>query len=751
MKRLFLLPKIRDFLENIFVGAVFAAASIAPLLYTVGSLGIAYDTFLPFDPANSFRLTYQWLDRQNGQYVMNVYSVWTGTLWILQKIGGSIYNAGFLLQFFIYFLSAIGIYKLFRLFGKKKVFGVLAGLSFIFSPFQLDFIQYELLIIAIVWLTYFLFKFLKNKRMSFTDPIIMSLLLSLITDLPNPKYHFLLFILFGIALITSLGLKIITWASIKKNLPHIFFFLMLSAYIVIPFLYYGYSINKNSSLTINTRKNYGETGPALDYGVATIDKMVQLFHAPNLTDKSIKILSEPWVIIAYYLLPIFVLFIAPYFIYKKKGDYWNYFAVMHLMALLFIFLSKGTNPPFGFIYDSILSLKIFSFMRTTAGVIIFAAVFYAVLFGYVSERLYEVKKYFLALSMFVLIGSSIPFINGNYYETKLSNYKAEKSYGIQIPDDYLFARNVMNTYPSDQKIEVVPGTDGYANTVWGYYGFVFYPWLFKQPVVSIDRSNVNNLLMLKVNTGFILHDKTLIPQLDVNTKLYSQYEKIYSSDYVDIYKVPDGQQNSIFTVARHTILSDIVPPSYAKDTYKKESLFYYSPAIPATTQLLLPRAVDGQALSSIQYKEFSPTKYKVKLIGVRSVIPLIFFETFNDNWRLSLDSIEPAENPSYVESFDQHAVINNSLAPRSSISTLFSSAVNDHLTVNKLFNSWIISPSELCSKMKNCRYRNGEAYDIELTAEFFPQILVNISYLISAVGLISYALWYKLKSRNEKQ
>src|SRR3989339_1050622 len=200
---------------------VIAIVSFIPIIKTHNWLVIGNDSFVPLVPENSLDLVYQWIDIDNGSYIGNNHLTWISIFLILVKIGGNIYQVAFLFQFLIFFLSGIGIYTIYNVFNKKNpLYGLLPAVFFILSPHLLDHMPYYQGTVGIIWSTLVLIKFLKYKNFSPIDVLLLSISLSIITDLPNPKYHFLLFVLFIVAILVALVIKLLHIRHIVRNLKY---------------------------------------------------------------------------------------------------------------------------------------------------------------------------------------------------------------------------------------------------------------------------------------------------------------------------------------------------------------------------------------------------------------------------------------------------------------------------------------------------------------------------------------------------
>ncbi len=703
---------------SLVVVVVLLVLSAIPPLYSFGKLSVGYDTFIPFYPEHSLKMIWQWTDRYNGIYTLNLYSVWISVFLVLKKIGLSIYEATFVYQVLIFFLSGLGIYKSFNLFNSRdsKLFGLVPAAFFIYSPYLLDHQLYQLGTIGIVWSIYIFLKFAVRKRLAFWDPIILSCSLLTIIDLPNPKYHFLLFVSFVCIVFFSYLLSIIDFEVIKRNVKQYIWTLLLSSSIIFPFLYFGYSFQAFNPYQISIKKDYAASGEAIDYGVALIHKMIRLFHTPNLPSQSVEIINSALPFFSYYLLPILILGVFPFVIYKTSKNRRKYFFLIYLLAVFFVFLSKGSNPPYGVFYEFLLSVRQLVFMRTTAGIVIYAAIFYALIFGFLFEYFYHhVKSKFLTVLFFsiLIIVYGFPYWSGLYYLSRVNITTKQGKYGITIPKDYFQAADFLKNRDSDSKIQIIPFVEGYQSNSWGYFGFVYYPWLFEQPVVSSSQDTVEGLLQQNTNTKYIVYDKSILKQKTFpEIVLPEDLLLIYSSKNLDIYQKKVGDYTPHIYTSGNNLITDAIPHNLLNQTgLKDKNSSIFSINNQQDLLLKIPEKVINKP--KVRYRKINPTKYTVEVQNATETFPLIFTENFHPDWRLYLKNGR----------------------------SLFAPEIRDsHLLVNKNFNAWLINPAELCKKFSGCTHNEDGSYNFEFQIEFFPQRIANVGIIVSLVSLVLYVV-----------
>lgn len=759
-------------LQYIVLILVIGVASALPLRHAIGRLNIGYDTFLPFIPEHSFKLTYQWTDRFNGIYTSNLYFVWVGILYVIQKMGASIYEAALTLQFGIFFLSGIGIYKTFNLYNKNsRYLSLIPAVAFIYSPYLLDFMLYQMGTVGIVWCIYFFLKFIHNKRFEFIDVLGISIALGTITDLPNPKYHFLLFVTFLFIIAMSIILKLLNWNDLKRNIKWFICLIALSSYLLVPFIAFAVSYSSYSTLPTNIKKDYSTMGETLDFGIAQTHKMIRLFHTPNLIDQAQKQIESPIFFLTYYILPLLVIGFFPLLILRKKGQEKNHYLLLYCCAIFFIFLSKGANPPFGLFYELMLRLQILAFLRTTAGLVVFAGVFYSLIIGLLSLELFSYKQFravtLISTSLLILLWG-YPIWSGKYFYNKLERTSEKPTYGTTIPPAYFKAAKTIAGDPLDSKVDVYPSQEGYQFNSWGYYGIVYYPWLIKQPVISFSKQTHEGRAQSMVNVQYILHDKTATPQ-EYEQYILPSTKPVFTSEYLDLYRQTTSHFIPHIYVSSKNMSTNKVPTSYLNDQEKTELFGYFQLTNDPGVLLRIPQNITDKPI--VEFKKINPSKYRVRLHKATGIFPIIFEENFHPLWSMYIkqypsviktnrvSDLEP-ETDSYLASKSDrvryqrdgslsvmgtnyiskkiHGAIQNDNLDSSQIfeTLLLQKAGAEHLKVNEYFNSWLINSQQLCAQTMKCIKNPDGSYEIELVIEFDAQKITDISVGISLLAFL---------------
>lgn len=792
------------FLKVAITPLILAIISLVPILKTYGLLNISYDTFIPLIPENSFNMTYELLESGNGIYISNSYIFWVWIVYALKQLVSNIYQTAFLYQFLIFFLSGYGMYNIYNLFNSRnKFFGLLPAIFFIYSPHLFDHMLYYQGTVPIVWITYFFIKFVKNKTFTVLDVLFISVLLGLIVDLPNPKYHFLLVVEFVIIVFVSLLLRLLTYRDLIHNIKYLVLLVACTTYISVPFIYYGVTYLKSAkeaNVTINTRKNYEEYGETLDYGVANIHKMITLFHAPSVDEKTSRLIKSPLFILVYYTFPILVLGLIIKLLPNFELTQKKYSVVLLTLSLTFIFLSKSSNPPFGFIYDKVLeSTQFFAFMRTTAGFIIYTAIFYSVLLGIVIQHLVEktfLKSYSIIFAFILIFIAGYPMWSGGYYLRRTGTGALQ--YGIRVPSDYFTSANYIKSLKLDTKLNIYPHAVGYQSNTWGYFGFIIYPWIYDKPIIALDKSLPEGKIQSFTNARYIIWDKTIKEESDTKHDFEKANSTVFQSEILNIYRKGDSDTLPHFYTPTTYNLSDDILASIKKRGITPDIAYY--------SKRDFPKLDLKFTQPSIEYKKINPTKYRIRVHRASGIFNLLFNDNFDHGWKLYsgenfiLD--KRLNEQKWDKQKDKYLVTNSNVFDQSSreavselirsgeittigtsenepikfISKKFLNTVqNDnlqadhfyetftkseltnelqHAKVNTFANSWIIDTNVLCKNSNaNCVINPDGSYDFELVLEFWPQRLKNMMYVLSltsAVTSIFIAFFIKIFNHSKK-
>lgn len=554
--------------------------------------------------------------------------------------------------------------------------------------------------------------------------------------------------------------KLISWRDLVKNIPYIALLILTTAYLWLPFIYFGYSFANDLSIQVPIPLGEGNTIQTLDYGLAPLYKMITLWHSPNLNKDDAAVLTSSAHLFFQYIIPAFIFGLLPliilYFEKTKRRIYFLYY----FLAIFFVFLAKSSNPPYGELYLGILqSHKIFAFLRTGAGIVIFAAIFYAlsigILFEFLLEKVKDWRRYIIGGFMVItVLICGYHIWSGRYFRSfsPVNKELDRTEYGLHVPADYFKAADFIAKKELSSKIEVFPGSIGYQNNSWGYFGPVIYPWFIDKPTLTVNKVNITAFDPSPLtNTRYTLDDKSL--HTDRGDKKTEQlrrlffaktHKKIFSTNIIDIYQRHDE---------------------------------YYTPLF----------YTEGEKKPFLEYRTINPTLYKIIIHNATEPFKLVFTDNFDQHWKLyegnsaqtqisknwqsnyhvsninkedqaTMAEIETLlqrnlisylqDEPAFISKVFSGTVENKNIPVTNSLTSLAHGSWPDgvtHLRENNL-NAWQIDPGTLCKKNgKYCSFKEGSTF--EILVQFEPQRLVIIGYLISILSVLLAYLTLKFKHR----
>ena len=389
-----------------------------------------------------------------------------------------------------------------------------------------------------------------------------------------------------------------------------------------------------------------------------------------------------------YLISICILAVAVLgFIKLKKNKYRKYLAVL---ALIGLFISKGTNFPLGYSFYHFL----FSFFPMTAALRNsyekFGLVWllpYAIFFSYgvywiflkIKNR-YK-KMLFLTLTLFLsCIVLVYPMWNGDIFPSK---------HRVEVPYYYDRANNFLNSHNVDRAFHIPFTTDAIKITYdWGYVGedpsenmfdaenlaspnAPLYDKTQKLLPSFLEKKNFPNILGL-LGAEYIIFQKDIIyPKIDL-IKTQKQIEswqgvkKVQTFDKLNLYSLdPKIVKPRIYAsgnIIRINSLTEALN-QVVIDEWDINSVFTLQDIGVELKNNLTPR---------LSYVKLSATRYKVSIRGSLNSYILIFSNTYDELWK---------------------AKINNQI-------------ISKHFIVNGFANGWLIN-------------KEGD-YDIEIILKVWP-------------------------------
>lgn len=452
------------------------------------------DLVYPINPQNSFiKSLYLW-EGQNGggSFFKYVLILWQGFFYVLSLVQIPIDIVIKIFITTIYFLGFIFSYLFYRTLFKDSQWGtknlaLIFALFFLLNPAAILVVVGTLELYAVPICAYFLVKYLDTKKILYIIPFSFFLNISFFPGLPQakPLVVFIIAIFFIIIIYTLVrNLKIKSLILPLIFLTVITF--LLNAFVLIPYIndMFGdkslYQYFTSSVITYN--------GDADLYSAAI--PFTTRFYNSNLVDKYSDLghfLANPF-FISWTFFVLLLSLSSVFFTQDKKEKKLIYISLFAF--LVFIFIAKGANPPFGEIYRWSLShIPIAKLFRTSSTSIIGAVVFYIFL---LTISIYFIsRKWKVILPIIVIL--NIIMLPGIYLGYKVKNVYVTYQKGIIIPNEYFEMGKILDNLKKEGKVLVLPLNDGYIGKNWGYTGQALTPWITKKSVISSVLPTTGNL------------------------------------------------------------------------------------------------------------------------------------------------------------------------------------------------------------------------------------------------------------------
>jgi len=595
-----------------------------PAFYMQEGILIGGDWIVPFDSEALSKYLYHWLPKNNGYYVTMYYSPLYLLYTIFNLFTDDIYTMNTLFVLCIRLIGALGVYYLVKfIYGAKLDFNVSFAICFfLLSPAFFNAHPYWLIYYLIPWFFYFVVKFIVQKRLTYLDVLGINIVLFFsCLDLPNPKYLFFYFTMFIVSVVFSVFIGKISGRELFQSSFKVLLILGVSAYILLPLGYFAAHYNP-AEYGIGVKQNYSDDPNffMMDFGGSTMDRMVRLFNDGMAVPPDVKkaYLSNPIMTIASYS---FIGLIVFYFLVGCKKSFYDYW--FFVLAMIFLLLSAGPNPPLGFLYDYLVgNFSLLGFLRTTAGAVFFVSLLYALLL-YSILRNYD-NKYLNLSAWFCLLLASYPLVFGQSYTSWSSINRFAtmgQKYGFQVPESYFKFRSMVDSKKLEART-LIPGTDlAYVNTNWGFFGpGQFYDMLYKDNYFISSKFIFSSLH--RHNVGYLLYDGSII-----NNDKYVVDEDVYQplgkNDFLEYYGMKPGH---------------FLPRVFAPSQIVFHSSFLYLDPVDSVSasvgDVKLVEKVDFTRKPTLEFKKISPTKLRVVAHGVKSNFMLVLSEKFDSSWRL---------------------------------------------------------------------------------------------------------------------
>lgn len=406
---------------------------------------------------------------------------------IFEKIGLSVLNIQKIWLFLVtFFLPGIFMYFLVReVYSSSEKKGVIAGFfaSFIYvfnQYMMMDILKFRFFLTFLPLLFLLWYKGLKLEKFSLKYPILFAIVTGLCaSDSVNFAYVAPIAIIFLIYFIFQLRVKGNFNKSFLFLLTTVVFVLLVNFWWIFSFLI---SLKSSGSAMFSFLKT---SNTLTSSSIHEVFRFMG-FWAFRLTyNDGAKIVYHVPYSFRYYQLPLllttyaipFFAFASLLFVKQKREKIFFSF-----IALLGIFLTKGTNPPFGFFYQFLFDkLSFFSVFREPYSKFMTMHLFaIPILAGFFLEDIYSflkikfnnknnLKRYsgkFLLVSVsLVVIANGFPLLTGNNIQNKNWYGDTVASLWVKVPDYWQEAKSWFNQNDSRSRVMLSPKTFyGYAHS-----------------------------------------------------------------------------------------------------------------------------------------------------------------------------------------------------------------------------------------------------------------------------------------------
>ncbi len=784
--------KILEKSKKLLPFIVLIILSLIPAIFTSGRLNVGGDVMIFLDETVlAKKYLFQWIvNESNGKYLSTSYYALFGFYKFLSMFNLDIYQIASVLIFSLNFIAGLAIWKLAKVFvHDEKGYVYFIPITFyIFSPALFNGWHYSIIYAFIPWFIYLTFKVIKNKSIGKLDVFYFALIILFSsTELPNPKYIFHLAVVFIVSIIISLVVKLLTWKDIKPMIAKLSLIMLLCAYLIVPLGYFAMNYSPDQ-YGVHIRENYSDEGKMMNAGVDTIDRVLKLhqdFIFINRVPAKAYNTNIFLKMIGYVFIFIIIFSLSKF---EKLPPLQKKLRLVLLSALLiYIFFSAGPNPPFGYIYEELVSrFNLLAFLRTTGGGVFFLSVFYSMfLFLFVSD-LKKNKLLFTIIILLTIIGVGHPFVTGEYYKNynNVSKFTDRTQYGFKIPEEYTRVKELLEDKRLDAKIFYPNSKLVYIHTSWGFFGPIIYNFYFPNQNISYDKiySTLENH-----NIGYVLIDNSIIEKANFDT--VADKITILKDNFIDLANYSREKYLPHIYSASKIIVSELDLEELSSMTNEENNQL--RDIVLLKNQNIgknITDSPDPYQLPDIEYKKINITKYKVVIHGARGEFPLVFSESFHPGWKVYImpqNNDSHADNRDLNERLSKYVTLPNNEEDQATKETLMSFisegqisdlgsndeldfvskkyqgtiqndnldngsiadtwgkesiSDSDHIMVNGYANAWMVDPDEICGKEGRC-IENEDSHDIKLIIEFLPQRIFYLSLSVSLLVALSILGW----------
>ncbi|MFA6981856.1 MAG: hypothetical protein WC243_02450, partial [Patescibacteria group bacterium] len=507
---------------------------------------IGGDVMIPMVPGNVIKRIFTWW---GGGEVFHYFSaLWFLFYYAMSLLGVSAIYTHKILILALPVAGFVFTRKTYKTLFKNTDFGsdklaTVAAFVFTYNPVHLLVMPAYLPLFGFPICMYVLLKFLEKKNPFYALVFSITFNFFFLSELPQAKMSIVFAIaVFFLALLYS-HVQNVRLVKIFYKLVVLFVItFLLNLWLLLP-LIHSFLHGGVGSFS----KNLSTFSGGADFGIASLIYIMRFYNwnIPNFYPK-IGMVFSSWLFNIFSWFFWLVSIAGAYTAMRKKDKGVHIIAILLLFVLFFIFIAKGSNPPFGFVYRGVLSRSSFLGMfRTTSSVAIAAAMFFSFLVPISAYFLsFQLKHVFRFITL-LCVAISFPIYFGyKFHDTN----NTDSGGGYKIPDQYFEIGRKLDEIEGNSKVLSLPLIKGYVSKKWGYFGPDIVSWITKSPVyyrsdmygMSMeDDSDSGSYQGVYENTslsniGYILLQKDSVPSEKNGSGLG---EPFFENKYFDLIKV----------------------------------------------------------------------------------------------------------------------------------------------------------------------------------------------------------------------
>jgi hypothetical protein len=489
---------------------------------------------------------------------------------------------------------------------------------------------------------------------------------------------------------------------------------------------------------------------------------------------------------------IIIIAFSALFFKKQKNKFITFFAAL---AVISIFLIKGTSEPFGdlfkFLWENVPGLWVFREPYTKFTPMLVFAI--SILFGYTVYRFLEkisllahkgkkklswmLNLLLISLVIFTVCVAAFPIFTRRLFREE--SHMSMKSQYFNFPDYWLDVGYWFRDNDKNSRVLVLPKASYGVPYDWenGYSSagpvtalLIPNPFLTNRDPVS-EGEKIVNLLFDQINPDAradlvkfmrLLGIKYILQQNDVDwqvslkdtyspeimkeilekqegIKLFKQFGRI------DIYKIKDDYFLPLVYSPEEIICTEKSNDLIAGIAFKGKATtaqgIFFGEEICRKDLLSLgwtEEGVDELIVPKIDFKKISPAKYKVKITNAKESFLLTLSTNFHPHWKIY---IKENSNLNFSNN-DLNSTISETWFKKPSLEE------DSHFTINGYANTWWMDLDKLEKEGKIKKTASGN-YNFTMIIEYWSQKLILLGGLASGLTLI-FSLFYLSKNYHKK-